>query len=127
MNVIRWIVGMLIFLAILLLAFDNADMVTLRFFGFTSMQAPLVLVVFVAFAIGVTCGLIAGSLSVVRARREMKKAKKELTKVEKEKAAPPPVQNENVNDVASEGNIIEVEPEPASLPDETPEITSEKQ
>lgn len=84
MNVIRWIVWAAVFLLILLLAFDNADTVTLRFFGLASVQLPLILVVFVAFALGVTFGLIAGSLNVARARREMKKAQKELKKREKD-------------------------------------------
>jgi|GEM_PF-5793485 Uncharacterized integral membrane protein len=84
MNVVRWIIWAVVFLVILLLAFDNADMVTLKFFGLATVQLPLVLIVFIAFALGVTCGLIAGSLNVVRSRREMKKAQKELKKREKE-------------------------------------------
>lgn len=83
MNVIRWIIWAAVFLLILLLAFDNAGNTTLKFFGFASIQLPLILVLFITFALGVTCGLIASSLNVVRARREMKKAQKELKKREK--------------------------------------------
>ncbi|MDR2016179.1 MAG: LapA family protein [Burkholderiales bacterium] len=78
MNIVRWVVGTAIFLAVLLLSFDNAEQVTLRLFGFGSWQAPLIFVVFCAFALGVTCGLLAGVFRVARVKRELKKAHKAL-------------------------------------------------
>ncbi|MDR1530024.1 MAG: LapA family protein [Burkholderiales bacterium] len=114
MNAVRWIIGMLLFIAVLLLAFDNADTVTLRFFGITSLHAPLMLVVFAAFAIGVLCGLIAGSLSVVRARRELKKVKKELKKSEQEKNVSLSY-SENTDDTS--GDMIDITPK-QDAPDE---------
>jgi uncharacterized integral membrane protein len=84
MSIVRWVVGVVIFFTVLLLSFANADQVTLRFFGFGSWQAPLIFVVFCAFALGVTCGLLAGVLRVARLNRELKKVRKELLAYEKE-------------------------------------------
>ncbi|MDR0247049.1 MAG: LapA family protein [Burkholderiales bacterium] len=83
MSIVRWIIGVVIFLAVLLLSFANAEQVTLRFFGFGSWQAPLIFIVFCAFALGVTCGLLAGVFRVARLNRELKKARKELLAYEK--------------------------------------------
>ncbi|MCL2297258.1 MAG: LapA family protein [Proteobacteria bacterium] len=85
MSIVRWIIWVVIFLVVLSLSFANADQVTLRFFGFGSWQAPLMFIVFCAFALGVTCGLLAGVLRVVRLNRELKKVRKELQTYEKEK------------------------------------------
>ncbi|MDR2173109.1 MAG: LapA family protein [Burkholderiales bacterium] len=84
MSIVRWVVGVVIFLTVLLLSFANADQVTLRFFGFGSWQAPLIFIVFCAFALGVTCGLLAGVFRVARLNRELKKVRKELLAYEKE-------------------------------------------
>jgi uncharacterized integral membrane protein len=87
MNIVRWVVGVAIFLAVLLLSFDNAEQVTLRLFGFGSWQAPLIFVVFCAFALGVTSGLLAGVFRVARVKRELKKARKALRAYETAPAA----------------------------------------
>lgn len=83
MSIVRWVVGVAIFLAVLLLSFSNAEQVTLRFFEFGSWQAPLIFIVFCAFALGVTCGLLAGVLRVARLNRELKKVRKALLAYEK--------------------------------------------
>ncbi|MDR0250000.1 MAG: LapA family protein [Burkholderiales bacterium] len=83
MSIVRWVVGVVIFLAVLLLSFANAEQVTLRFFGFGSWQAPLIFIVFCAFALGVTCGLLTGVFRVARLNRELKKVRKELLAYEK--------------------------------------------
>ncbi|MCL2309528.1 MAG: LapA family protein [Proteobacteria bacterium] len=96
MNIVRWIIGVVIFLAALLFSFANAEQATLHFFGFGSWQAPLIFVVFCAFALGVTCGLLAGAFRTARLNRELKKARKALLAYEKETeqtvdaTAPPP-------------------------------------
>jgi uncharacterized integral membrane protein len=58
MSVVRWLVGAALFLALLFLSLDNAEVVTLRFFRVATWQAPLVFVVFVTFVAGVAiaCG-----------------------------------------------------------------------
>ena len=64
MPVLRWIVGASLFLALLFLSLQNAELVTLKFYHWWSWQAPLVFVVLIAFAIGVAAGLLAGALRV---------------------------------------------------------------
>jgi uncharacterized integral membrane protein len=77
MTLVRWIVGGAIFLVLLLLALQNADLVTLRFFDLWSWEAPLVFVVLVAFAVGVGCGLLAGAVKVARLSRQLSRARRE--------------------------------------------------
>ena len=62
MQLLRWIVGVTLFLALLFLSLQNAEQVTLKFYHFWSWQAPLVFVVLIAFALGVAAGLLAGTM-----------------------------------------------------------------
>ena len=57
MHVLRWIVGVVLFLALLFLSLQNSELVTLKFYHWWSWQAPLVFVVLIAFALGVAAGL----------------------------------------------------------------------
>jgi len=77
MALVRWIVGGAIFLVLLLVALQNADIVTLRFFDLWSWEAPLIFVVLVAFALGVGCGLLAGAVKVARLSRQLSRARRE--------------------------------------------------
>ena len=77
MQIVRWIVGSAVFLALLFLSLQNADPVTLRFFQIASWQAPLVFVVFVAFASGVAAGLLAGALRASRLKRQLSRLRRE--------------------------------------------------
>jgi len=77
MRLIRWIVGAVVFLVLLLLALQNADLVTLRFFDLWTWESPLVFVVLVAFAAGVGCGLLAGAVKVARLSRQLSRALRE--------------------------------------------------
>ena len=77
MRVIRWLVGGVVFLVLLLVALQNADPVTLRFFNVWSWEAPLVFIVLLAFAVGVGCGLLAGAVKVARLSRQLAKARRD--------------------------------------------------
>ncbi|MBS0321139.1 MAG: LapA family protein [Proteobacteria bacterium] len=77
MNVIRFILLAVVFLAILFVSIDNAEQVTLRFFRLAEWQAPLILVVFVAFVLGVVLGMTTGALRTARVRREFNRFKRE--------------------------------------------------
>jgi uncharacterized integral membrane protein len=81
MSVVRWIVGATIFLGLLFISLDNADTVTLRFFRVASWQAPLVFVVFSAFAVGVALGLLAGVLRASRLKRQLSRLRRERRSV----------------------------------------------
>ena len=61
-GIVRWLAGGALFVALLFLSLDNAELVTLRFFRVATWQAPLVFVVLVVFVAGVALGLTAGAL-----------------------------------------------------------------
>ena len=77
LSVVRWLVGAALFVALLFLSFDNAEVVTLRFFRVATWQAPLVFVVLVVFVAGVALGLTAGALRNVRLKRQLKRLRRE--------------------------------------------------
>ncbi|MFO1282315.1 MAG: LapA family protein [Burkholderiales bacterium] len=77
MGVVRWLVGAALFLALLFVSLDNAEVVALKFFRVARVEAPLVLVVFVAFVLGVTIGLAAGALRIARLKRQLRRARRE--------------------------------------------------
>jgi uncharacterized integral membrane protein len=76
MQLVRWIVGVTLFLALLFLSLQNADPVTLKFYHFWSWQAPLVFVVLIAFAVGVAAGLLAGTMRSARLKRQLNRMRR---------------------------------------------------
>ena len=77
MHIVRWIVGATVFLALLFLSLQNSDTATLKFFNLASWTAPLVVVVFIAFASGVALGLLAGALRASRLQRQINRLRRE--------------------------------------------------
>ena len=77
MALVRWIVFGAIFRVLVLVALQNADVVTVRFFDLWSWEAPLIFVVLVAFALGVGFGLLAGAVKVARLSRQLTRARRE--------------------------------------------------
>ncbi len=73
----RWTVGIAVFAALLLLSLQNSDLVTLRFYQWFSWQAPLVILLLLAFASGVVAGLLAGLIRVARLKRQQTRLRKE--------------------------------------------------
>jgi putative membrane protein len=78
MQTMRWIVAASIFLALLFLSLQNSEPATLKFFQLASWQAPLVVVVFIAFAAGVAAGLLAGALRAARLKRQLNRLRREM-------------------------------------------------
>jgi len=76
MQIIRWIVGITVFLVLLLLSIQNAVDVELRFFA-SSFKAPLIFVVLIIFACGVAAGLLAGAVKVARLKRQLNRLRRE--------------------------------------------------
>ena len=72
------IVGLALFLAALGFAVKNSDLVTLHYYLGMMWQAPLVVVVFVAFALGAVVGVAASFSYLYRQRREILGLKREL-------------------------------------------------
>jgi lipopolysaccharide assembly protein A len=77
MQIVRWIVGATVFIGLLFLSLQNSDQATLKFFSLASFQAPLIVVVFIAFAAGVALGLLAGALRAARLQRQINKLRRE--------------------------------------------------
>jgi putative membrane protein len=76
MRALTWIVRGILFVILLGLAIKNSADVELRFFFDASWQAPLSLVVLIAFASGVLAGLLAILPQWIRQRRLMRGASK---------------------------------------------------
>ena len=77
MQVLRWIVGAALFLALLLLSLQNSEVVTLKFYHWWSWQAPLIFIVLVSFAVGVAAGLLAGAMRSARLKRQLNRLRRE--------------------------------------------------
>ncbi len=77
MQILRWIVGVALFLALLFLSLQNSDPATLKFYGWWTWQAPLIFVVLIAFAVGVAAGLIAGAMRTSRLKRQLNRLRRE--------------------------------------------------
>ena len=71
MQVLRWIVGAVLFVGLLLLSLQNSEPVTLKFYHWWSWQAPLIFIVLIAFATGVAAGLLAGAVRAARLKRQL--------------------------------------------------------
>lgn len=72
------IVGLALFLAALGFAVKNSEPVTLHYYLGLVWQAPLVVVLFVVFAIGAVAGVAASFSYLYRQRREILALKREL-------------------------------------------------
>jgi lipopolysaccharide assembly protein A len=77
MGVLRLVAGIALFVALLFIAFQNADSVKLRFFNLATWEAPLVFVVLIAFAAGAATGLLAAAVKVVRLKRQVSRMRRE--------------------------------------------------
>ena len=82
MQALRWIVGAALFLVLLLLALQNSEPVTLKFYHWWSWQAPLIFIVLVAFAVGVAAGLLAGAVRSARLKRQLNRVRRERSRAE---------------------------------------------
>lgn len=70
-RVLGWLVWLVVFIGLLLLAVKNAEPVTLRFYFGWEWSLPLILVVLAVFMAGAAMGLIACVPALARQRREI--------------------------------------------------------
>jgi uncharacterized integral membrane protein len=89
MTILRWIVGVTVFLALLLFALQNSDHVAIRFYPWQSQPIPLIVLLLIAFALGVTLGLLAGAVRSARLKRQLSQLRKEHAKQFGTDAVPP--------------------------------------
>jgi putative membrane protein len=80
MQVVRWIAAAVLFIALLFLALQNSESVTLKFYHWWSWQAPLIFVVLVTFALGVAAGLLVGVVRSARLKRQLSRLRREHRK-----------------------------------------------
>ncbi|MBU0751572.1 MAG: LapA family protein [Gammaproteobacteria bacterium] len=87
MSLVVWLLRAVIFFMLFGLAIKNSGTVELRFFLDQAWQAPLSLVLLVAFTAGVVIGLAAVVSTWTRQRRELSKLQRQLAKAAKDSAA----------------------------------------
>src|SRR5262245_27746310 len=74
---LRWLIIGIVFVALFYLSLQNSDKATLKFFNVAQWEAPLDVVVFVAFACGVAAGRLAGAVRATRLKRQLNKLRRE--------------------------------------------------
>ena len=85
MRLVTWTVRLVLLLLLIVLAAKNIEPVTLRFYFDWALQAPLIVLLFAAFAFGALFGVLALVTTLLRQRREIASLKRQLAP-----AAPPP-------------------------------------
>ena len=89
MTIVRWILGVAIFLFLLLVSLQNAEQVKLRFYTWVSWEVPLILLLLVVFAVGVTAGLLVGAVRTARLKRQLNRVRRDHAKQVTLTAQPP--------------------------------------
>jgi putative membrane protein len=89
MTIVRWVLGLTVFLALLFLSLQNAELVTVRFYHWFSWEAPLIFLLLIAFALGVGAGLLAGLMRYVRVKRQLGRLRREQRRGSAATAGPP--------------------------------------
>ena len=78
MAFVRWTVGVIVFVSLLFLSLQNAELVTVRFYHWFSWQAPLIFLLLIAFAMGIVAGLLAGLFRTARLKRQLSRMRNDL-------------------------------------------------
>ena len=76
MGILTWTIRLALFLFLVALAAKNVEPVTLRFYFDLALQAPLVIVLLVVFALGALAGMLALARPLLRQRREIAQLRK---------------------------------------------------
>ena len=71
MRIVTWTIRLVLLLFLIVLAARNVEPVTLRFYSDFAWQAPLILLLFGAFAAGALFGILALVGTLLRQRREI--------------------------------------------------------
>ena len=78
-----WILKLALFVLVLAFAIQNTEPVTVRYYFGGEWQGPLVLVLLVAFCVGVAVGLSAGLAQILRQRREIAALRRQLSQIDR--------------------------------------------
>ena len=91
MRVVTWAVRLVLLLLLVALAAKNVEPVTLRFYFDWALQAPLIVMLFGAFALGAFFGVLALLGALLRQRREIGRLRRQRPAEEPPTVAPPGV------------------------------------
>lgn len=83
------LLSIFLFFAVLGLAVRNGEPITLHYYLGLSWSAPLVLIMFASFALGVACTVVAGLGMFVRQRRALTALRHELSTLNPATDTPP--------------------------------------
>jgi uncharacterized integral membrane protein len=89
MRIVTWTIRLVLLLFLVVLAARNVEPVTLRFYSDFAWQAPLIVLLFGAFAAGALFGILALVSTLLRQRREISALKKKLSPLEPSPPPPP--------------------------------------
>lgn len=83
MRYLVWVLRLLVFILVLLFALKNTDPVNVSFFAdHVVTGVPLIVVMLAVFVLGVVFGLLMTAPSILRRRREAKKLKRDLVRLQ---------------------------------------------
>lgn len=83
MKILFLAVKVLLFLLALTFAVKNTELVTVRYYLGLQWQAPLIFVILVVFSLGAVAGVLASLAHIVRLRRDLSRAGRELSDARK--------------------------------------------
>ena len=89
MRIVTWTIRLVVFVLLVAFGAKNVDPVTLRFYFDLTLQTPLILALFGAFALGAFFGVLALLGKVLRQRREIASLKRPGT--DAPDVLPPPI------------------------------------
>lgn len=90
MRYLLWVIKLLLFVAVLTFAVKNTEPVAVRYYLGAEWQAPLILVLLVAFCAGAAIGMMTALGRVFRQRREIGGLKRELRSRPPQQTEPAP-------------------------------------
>ena len=89
MRIVSWAIRIVVFVLLIAFAAKNVEPVTLRFYFDLALQAPLVVLLFAAFAVGALFGVLALVGTLLRLRRQITLLKKRVPPEEPARAPVP--------------------------------------
>jgi len=88
-RIVTWAIRLIVFVLLVAFAAKNVEPVTLRFYFDLALQAPLVVLLFAAFAVGALFGVLALLGTLLRLRRQVALLKKRVPPEEPARAPVP--------------------------------------
>ena len=89
MRIVTWTIRIVVFVLLIAFAAKNVEPVTLRFYFELALQAPLVVLLLAAFALGALFGVLALFGTLLRQRRQITLLKKRVPPEEPARAPVP--------------------------------------